>query len=869
MTTQAAHCPRCGDAFPDGLEPREFEGICPSCLAFLAVEKYADGVPNASSEDPLKLAAKDPPPLKRGGTFHGMEILELIGQGGMGVVYKARQIELNRLVALKILSPRLAADPEFPRRFNREAQALASLDHSNIVRIHDVGREGDLYFIVMEYVDGMTLRDLLVQKKLPPEQTLRVVPQLCDALEYAHSRGVIHRDIKPENIILSRSGVAKIADFGLAKIVKDENAEPSITQTNVVMGTADYMAPEQRDKTKAADHRADIYSLGVVLYELLTGELPVGRFDPPTRRRQVDARLDDVVLRALEKDPDRRYQRASHMGRDVEHIMTSSTATPVECSVVDLGTGRRIGASPGLRIAVRAVACPLSVRGWEKPDIGLQIDGDYQFDGQASTPLLQAHADTRSITLFVPRGIELDASVDERNADLCDIVGHVIVKIPDGALRVDRHDGVLRIHAGQGKVKIHGLKSEYFEVRTRSGSVDLADLELSRGRGQVETEAGEVSIAAGDSSSFRFYFDTRSGIIAGPASGQVGAGTGWLTVRTGAGNILMETTRLLPLGLQAFLRKTLTPPQLEKLGKYVIVNIGLFLFFIFVSGTAIPAIMIAIFWGISLGLEIWKGYVRRNHASGWSFMEKVFKYVPTPLPDAPAAPPRARPSLLATLAVMTSLAALLSAAGSAITMMVEGAAPGLPLSQADLDGIRLGAFASAAAAFFLAIPGCLMGMAASSHVRESSGFLKGRGAAHVAVFFSILSIALALGYVKPRLERLNREARESGVAAQLFVRELRDRRFSAAHSLLSENLKASLTEAELQGRVEKSIEHHPDRWKELRYHRTSLLAGGSGARVEWLVPRMPNDTPAGELVLERQGTWRVTDLKSFLERLGD
>src|SRR5215831_9344661 len=354
MTTQTARCPRCGDQFPDGLEARDFEGICPNCLAFLAVDPSSDVAPSAPG-DPLQLASKDPPPLKRGATFHGMELLELIGQGGMGVVYKARQIELDRIVALKILSPRLAADPEFPRRFNREAQALATLDHSNIVRIHDVGREGELYFIVMEYVDGMNLRDLLVQNKLSPEQALRVVPQLCDALEYAHSRGVIHRDIKPENIILSRSGEAKIADFGLAKIVKTENVETSITQTNVVMGTADYMAPEQRDKTKAADHRADIYSLGVVFYELLTGELPVGRFDPPSHRKQLDQRLDDVVLKALEKDPERRYQRASHLGRDLDRITTSAPATPLECSVLDVTMGKRIGRAPGQRLAVHAI----------------------------------------------------------------------------------------------------------------------------------------------------------------------------------------------------------------------------------------------------------------------------------------------------------------------------------------------------------------------------------------------------------------------------------------------------------------------------------------------------------------------------------
>jgi hypothetical protein len=250
-------------------------------------------------------------------------------------------------------------------------------------------------------------------------------------------------------------------------------------------------------------------------------------------------------------------------------------------------------------------------------------------------------------------------------------------------------------------------------------------------------------------------------------------------------------------------------------------------------------------------------------------MEKVFKFLPTPLPDPPVALPLVRPSLLALLAMMTSLTALLSASGSAITMMVEAAAPGMHLSQEDLDGVRLGAFASAAAAFFLAIPGLLLGMAASSHVKESRGLIKGRGAAHVAVFFSILSIAVALGYVKPRLEHLDKEAKESGAVAQLFVRELRSGKFTSARALLSENLKAGLTEADLRDRVEKSIEHHPDRWNELRYRRTSLLAGGSGARAEWLVPRLPDHGPAGQLVLERQGTWRVTDLKSFMDRLGD
>src|SRR6185295_3401165 len=457
---------------------------------------------------------------------------------------------------------------------------------------------------------------------------------------------------------------------GLAKIVKDENAQSSITQTNVVMGTADYMAPEQRDKTKAADHRADIYSLGVVFYELLTGELPVGRFEPPSHRKQVDARLDDVVLRALEKDPDRRYQRAGQMGKDVDRITTSSPAAPAECAVVDLATGRKIGLSPGLRLAVHAVGCAVSVRSWEKMEVGLQVAGDYLFDGESSTPLLQSGVDTRFMTVFVPRGVELDLRVDEKNVDVEGVVGHVVLKVPDGTLRVARHEGSLRIHAGEGSVTVAGLKSEYFEVRTRNGSIDISGLEFSRGRGQVESEAGSVRILPGPASSFRYYLDSRGGSIVGPSWGQVGAGAGWLTVRTGAGSIVLDAPAApsfqLP-GLRDFLSQ-LTPRQKEKLGKYVIVNVGLFLFFTFVVHAPYVAVMVAIFWGISLGLELWKSYVRRNHDAPLPpAMQKVFQFVPTPLPDPPAPPPLARPSFFAALAILSSLLAVLSAAGSAIT----------------------------------------------------------------------------------------------------------------------------------------------------------------------------------------------------------
>jgi hypothetical protein len=173
----------------------------------------------------------------------------------------------------------------------------------------------------MEYVDGANLRVLMRSGELTAEQALAIVPRICDALQYAHDEGVVHRDIKPENVLIDKKGRVKIADFGLAKLLGRDAADLTmITQTGMNLGTPRYMAPEQIEHPEQVDHRADIYSLGVVFYEMLTGELPMGRFDPPSSKVQVDVRLDEVVLRSLEKNVDRRYQHASEVKTDVEDI---------------------------------------------------------------------------------------------------------------------------------------------------------------------------------------------------------------------------------------------------------------------------------------------------------------------------------------------------------------------------------------------------------------------------------------------------------------------------------------------------------------------------------------------------------------------
>jgi serine/threonine protein kinase len=301
------------------LPPDAPEGLCPQCLLRGVIGSVHDAARPSPDKvttpyvGPPASAVEDLAPL-----FPQLEIIELIGQGGMGAVYKARQPSLDRLVAVKVLPPEAGRDPAFAERFGREARALARLSHPNIVAVHDVGRAGDFFYFVMEFVDGVNLRQLLRDGQLDPAQALRIVPQICDALQYAHEEGVVHRDIKPENILLDRKGRVKIADFGLAKLLGRDGENFTLTGSRQVMGTLYYMAPEQVERPLEVDHRADIYSLGVVFYEMLTGQLPVGRFPMPSEKAGTEAYLDGIVLRALEREPERRYQHASDVKTDVE-----------------------------------------------------------------------------------------------------------------------------------------------------------------------------------------------------------------------------------------------------------------------------------------------------------------------------------------------------------------------------------------------------------------------------------------------------------------------------------------------------------------------------------------------------------------------
>jgi serine/threonine protein kinase len=388
-------CPQCGTPLPSGA----LAGLCPACLLKM-------GAATDTVTEGKQLAFTPPSVAQLAPLFPQLEILELIGKGGMGAVYKARQKQLDRFVALKILPPGIGHDPAFAERFTREAKALAKLNHPGIVTLYEFGvaagilpavepgfqpggkivADGEalensgvagsasagpggklppstsgkmpaattqpgsqpatfdprppLYYFLMEFVDGVNLRQLLHAGRISAREALAIVPQICDALQFAHDQGIVHRDIKPENLLLDRRGRVKVADFGLAKIVGAAGGasgpasrlvsslappnEGALTDAGKVMGTPQYMSPEQFEAPGEVDHRADIYALGVVFYQMLTGELPGKKIEAPSKKVSIDVRLDEVVLRALEKKPELRYQHASVLKTELETLAADS-----------------------------------------------------------------------------------------------------------------------------------------------------------------------------------------------------------------------------------------------------------------------------------------------------------------------------------------------------------------------------------------------------------------------------------------------------------------------------------------------------------------------------------------------------------------
>jgi len=352
--SRKVQCPACAHEFELRSGADLLRLVCPHCEA---------PIPESALKDKSELAEEIAPGFRPGQRLGNYVIESLLGAGGMAVVFKGKQLSLNRHVAVKILPKDFAKNKLFVERFEGEAAVLASLNHANIVNVIDRGREGETYFIVMEYVEGETLKDRLQrQTRLPPEEIIPIAQQFLAGMDYAHKRGVVHRDIKPGNIMINQEGIVKIADFGLAHLAK-QHGGMDITRDNQSMGTLKYMAPEQLVSAKQVDSRADLYSFGICLYEMLTGSLPLGMFKMPSEcDSNLDVRWDEIILRVLKMDMEERYPSAEEMLRDVRQLATTPRVTQSDRERQEEADAAKARAQAPASLSVACAQC-----GFENP----------------------------------------------------------------------------------------------------------------------------------------------------------------------------------------------------------------------------------------------------------------------------------------------------------------------------------------------------------------------------------------------------------------------------------------------------------------------------------------------------------------------
>ncbi|WP_172194864.1 Stk1 family PASTA domain-containing Ser/Thr kinase [Saccharibacillus qingshengii] len=330
-----------------------------------------------------------------GQVFSGRyEIMERVGGGGMALVYKALDLLLNRFVAVKVLRQQFVHDEEFIRRFRREAQSAASLSHPNVVSIYDVGQEGEVQYIVMEYIEGRDLDELIKERApLPVDEAVRIASQICEALDHAHTNQIIHRDIKPHNILIGRNGRVKVTDFGIARAV----TSTTITQTGSVVGSVHYFSPEHAKGVNAGE-KSDLYSLGIVMYQMLTGALPFegespisvalkhlqDDFEEPRKLNPVIPQsVENIIVRAMRKNPSERYKSAADMQSDLDTCLLPSRRDEQKVLFDEMDDADRTLVVPAIRSSYVSPAAdlqrgdasgksktgPSGKKNWKKPAI--------------------------------------------------------------------------------------------------------------------------------------------------------------------------------------------------------------------------------------------------------------------------------------------------------------------------------------------------------------------------------------------------------------------------------------------------------------------------------------------------------------------
>ena len=500
----ASHCGKCHTPFPGAASQETLNvGGDPGAWS-VAVTPHTQGIAAASGD------------LEAGTVLAGRyEILELLGRGGMGAVYKAQDAELNRVVALKLIRPELAKNPEILQRFKQELILARQITHKNVIRIFDLGQSEGIKFITMDFVEGQDLRRLLREAgKFPPEQAARIMLQICRALEAAHSEGVIHRDLKPQNIMLDRGGRVYVMDFGIARSAY----LPGMTQTGALIGTPEYMSPEQARGEKLTE-RSDLFSLGVIFYELLTGrspypaDAPLGTLwkrlqEKPKPPAEVDAAvpkpLSDIVMSALEIEPEKRLSSAREMAQQLEIWLGPSAGSSTIFLPAPKASAYWKWASAGLGVLLVVAVVAFRLRGPAKPDLVhapvsvlvadfMNATGDSVFDETLEPPLSVALEDASFITSYSRnQAKKIGAQVKPGSAGLEETTARLVA---------DR-EGINYIVAGRIEKKRNGYEVRAKTLETASGKI-VAEAQEQAGDkrsvlGVVEKIAAKTRRALGD-----------------------------------------------------------------------------------------------------------------------------------------------------------------------------------------------------------------------------------------------------------------------------------------------------------------------------------------------------------------------------------